>query len=81
MNKQTWLSIKKGNNYPIELFYDFFKTYNTGKDMEFDEFSLHFQRYVNTIRRLPLKDVVPYQDNKLSVTKLFDKKGILIKEY
>lgn len=81
MNKQTWLDIKRNNNYPVQLFYEFFKTYNTGRDMEFDEFSVYFQRYVIAVRKLPLKDVIPYQDSKLSITKLFDKKGILIKEY
>lgn len=82
MTNEVWIEVKRTNQIPMELFYEFYQIHNQ-KDtiMTPTEFRNNFQLYVYDIQTVPVKKLIGYYDQKLGITKLFDKFGKLIKEY
>lgn len=83
MNKNEWLSIKKSKNYPIEILYEFYQNRRkeTEKELTLDEFTIKFMEYFNHVRNVNNTLIDEFFDKKLGITKLFNEKGELLKEY
>lgn len=82
MNKQEWLHIKNTKQFPMELFYEFYKIHNTRDTiMNPLEFRDNLQLYVNTLGHIPMLKIVAHYDNFFGVTSLLTKEGNLIKYY
>lgn len=82
MTKQEWIEAKATTQIPMEAFYEFYTIQNE-KDtiMSAEEFRNNFQVYVYHLGRIPTMKMIEYFDQKLGITKLFDKLGKLIKEF
>ena len=83
MTKQEWLKIKSIKQFPVSLFHEFYNLHKKedNKEMNFQEFEINFQNYINILGSVPVTSIIKYYDNKLGVTKLYNKNSMLIKEY
>lgn len=84
MNKQEWLKIKKEKKYTIELLYEFWVDNKkpTYKDLTLEEFtqiiSIFINAYNGMISQMKIND---HFDKKFNITKVFNNKGEIVKEF
>lgn len=81
MKKSDWFKMKKTQTYPLEILYEFFQAKNTKENISIEEFSQKFLKYNQMIGGVNTTKINEYFDQKLGITKLYDKNNQLIKEY
>ncbi|MFA9239442.1 MAG: hypothetical protein ACEQSQ_06075 [Candidatus Paceibacteria bacterium] len=83
MNKQEWIKAKQEKKFTLELLYEFWQDNKkpTYKEVSFEDFSQLIQVFINNQGVLSHTKLLDHFDEKFKITKVFNNKGQIVKEF